>query len=146
MDIKGRANTLEKVEVKPVTAAFTGSSAPLNTMHIERSFVSNEDNGKLNWAANAASMFVVVNKDSINPYGEFRGYRIAPGVGSSIHLTAQNSSVVGQSANWATHPLYVTKQKDTEPTSASELNDDYDHPYVNFNDFFDGESLEQEDM
>jgi primary-amine oxidase len=146
MDIKGRANTLEKVEVKPVTTAFTGSSAPLNTMHIERSFIENEDEGKLNWAANAASMFVVVNKESVNPYGEYRGYRIAPGVGSSIHLTAQNSNATGQSANWATHPLYVTKQKDTEARSASELNYNYDHPDVNFNDFFDGESLDQEDM
>jgi primary-amine oxidase len=146
MDIKGRANTLEKVEVKPVTAAFSGSSTRLNTMHIERSFIENEENGKLNWAANAASMFVVVNKDSVNPYGEYRGYRIAPGVGSSIHLTAQNSSTVGQTANWATHPLYVTKQKDTEPRSASELNTNNDNPYVNFNDFFDGESLVQEDM
>jgi primary-amine oxidase len=92
-------------------------------------------------------MYVVVNKDSVNPYGEFRGYRIAPGVGSPIYLTSQDSSVVGKSANFAKHHLYVTKRKDTEPRSASYLNGvDHQNPHVDFEKFFDGENIEQEDM
>lgn len=98
-------------------------------------------------APNAASMYVVVNKDSINPYGEYRGYRIAPGFGSPIYLTSKNSSVVGKSANFAKHHLYVTKHKDNEPRSASYLNmKDVNNPHVDFEKFFDGENIEQEDM
>lgn len=45
------------------------------------------------------------------------------------------------------HDLAITKQKDTEPRSCHPYNgqDIYD-PMINFNDFFDGESLQQEDL
>lgn len=51
----------------------------VNTMKLEKSFVKNERNSKINWAGNGASSYAVVNKDSPNKYGEYRGYRIAPG-------------------------------------------------------------------
>lgn len=48
-------------------------------MTLERSFVENEDEGKINWPENGAGMYVIVNKDEPNQYGEYPGYRILPG-------------------------------------------------------------------
>lgn len=72
---------------------------------------------------------------------------ITIGSGSPIHLTIQNSSNLLNSAEFGTHHLYVTKQKDTEPRSAAAANSmDLGDPLVNFGNFFDSESLAQEDM
>ena len=48
-------------------------------MKFERTFLASEDEGKLNWDANNAVMYSVVNKDAVNPFGEYRGYKIMPG-------------------------------------------------------------------
>ncbi|OAQ58043.1 ATP-dependent DNA helicase PIF1 [Pochonia chlamydosporia 170] len=105
-------------------------------------FVTNEDQGKINWAPNAAAQYSVVNKDKPNKFGEYPGFRIYPSTGSSIHLTVENSTRFPNQVNWATHQLYAVQRKDTEPVSA--------HPItpklVDFNKFFDGESLDQEDI
>lgn len=96
---------------------------------------------------NAGSMYVVVNQNSTNKYGELRGYRVHPGVGSSIHLTPPDSSLAKKSANWAKHQLYVTKRKDLEDRSASSLNAlNTTSPWIDFEDFFNSENIEQEDM
>lgn len=55
-----------------------------NTMKLERSFVENEDESKLMWPANSGAMYSVINKDSKNKYGEYRGYRIMPGMPSAL--------------------------------------------------------------
>jgi primary-amine oxidase len=89
----------------------------------------------------------VVNKDSPNQFGEYRGYRIAPNLGSPVYLTVQNSSTSQKTTRFATHNLFVTKQKDTEPRAAAAWNNqDPADPLVNFDTFFDGESLDQEDL
>lgn len=63
------------------------------------------------------------------------------------HLTVQNSSNLVNAARWAEHDLHVTQRKDTEPKSAHAYNSqDVHDPPVNFEDFFDGESLQQEDL
>jgi len=92
-------------------------------------------------------MYVVVNKEAKNQWGELRGYKLASGVGSPVHLTARNSTTVKQTANFATHHLFVTKQKDTEPVSSTFENLlDPDDPLIDFNKFFNGESLDQQDL
>ena len=48
-------------------------------MTFERSFIETEDDSKLNWDANNAVFYSVVNKDAKNQYGEYRGYKIMPG-------------------------------------------------------------------
>jgi primary-amine oxidase len=73
LDVKGTANTLQRTDIKPVTTSFTGSQQQLNTMKLERTFIKNENQGKLNWAPNSESMYVVLNKNSTNKYGEMRG-------------------------------------------------------------------------
>ena len=59
----------------------------------------------------------------------------------------QSSSALGNSINWATHNLYALQHHDTEPKSAYAFNSHDPHnPAVDFNKFFNGESLEQEDI
>lgn len=62
-------------------------------------------------------------------------------------LTIQNSSLAQNSINHADHHLYVTRQKDTEARASNPFNilDPVD-PVVNFARYFDGESLDQQDV
>lgn len=137
---------------------------PINTMKVENTYITNEDDGKITWARNGAASYAVVNKDELNAYGEAPGYRIFPSTltatggsrmyltaptdsGSAAHLTVQSSTALGQAANWANHHLYALQRHDTEPKSAYAYNSyDPHHPAVDFNKFFNGESLEQEDI
>ena len=134
-------------------------------MKLEKSFITSEDHGKLDWVPNAAVMYSVVNKDKPNAYGEYPGWRIMPSKllclvlsphlntdectdsGNMVHLTIQDSTDLGESANWVGHNLYALQRKDSEPRSTYVYNNlDTEHPVVDFNKFFDGESLEQEDL
>jgi primary-amine oxidase len=147
LDVNGTANSLEKVEFVPHTTQFSWAKEPRNTMKIKKSFITNEDESKLNWGLNSAASYVVVNKDKPNPYGEFPGYKISPNLGSPVYLTVRDSSTAKKAVSFATHNLFVTKQKDTEPRSAAAWNNqDPENPLVNFEEFFDGESLDQEDL
>lgn len=59
----------------------------------------------------------------------------------------QNSTNLGRAANWDSHNLYAVRQKDTEPRSAYSYNSyEPEAPVVDFNKFFNGESLDQEDL
>jgi len=49
MDINGTANSLEKVEVVPVTTSYPWSKGERNTMQVKRSFIESEDDGRINW-------------------------------------------------------------------------------------------------
>ena len=148
LDIKGTENSLFKTEFVPHSQVYPWShNKVVNTMKVERSFISNEDQGRINWAPNAAAAYAVVNKDKPNEFGEYPGFRIYPSTGSSIHLTVENSTVFPSHVNWATHQLYALKRKDTEPISSHPESGYYtDKAIIDFNDFFDGESLEQEDI
>ncbi len=48
-------------------------------MTLDRSFITSEDQGKLNWDVNNGVMYSVVNKDAVNKFGEYRGWKIMPG-------------------------------------------------------------------
>ena len=52
-------------------------------MKLERTYITSEDDAKLNWDANNAVMYSVVNKDAPNKYGEYRGFKIMRGKSSS---------------------------------------------------------------
>lgn len=49
-----------------------------------------QEEQQFNWAANNQAMYVVLNPNATNAWGENRGYRIVPGR-SDVHLTALNS-------------------------------------------------------
>lgn len=147
LDIHGTKNSLFKTEFVPHSQIYDWSDGKIvNTMKVDRSFITNEDQGKINWAPNAAAAYSVVNKDKPNDFGEYPGFRIYPSTGSSIHFTIENSSVFPDHVNWATHQLYALQRKDSEPVSAHPDNSGGEPLQVDFNDFFDGESLEQEDL
>ncbi|KAH9915164.1 copper amine oxidase [Epithele typhae] len=148
IDILGTANSIANHTVVPVKEAYPWShGVERSTMKLERSYLQTEDEGKIQWTANAQTMLMVVNQDEENPFGEPRGYRIMPGRGSGMHLTITESSDLLASQSFATHQLYATVRKDTEPRAAHSLNGyDVANPVVNFGEFLDGESLVQEDV
>ncbi|KAL6922703.1 hypothetical protein FSST1_006729 [Fusarium sambucinum] len=148
LDIKGRKNSLLKTEFVPISKVYPWSDGQsINTMKANRSYITSEDNGKITWAKNGAAAYAVVNKDALNDFGEAPGFAISPNSGSTGHLTVQSSSALGQSANWANHNIFALQHHDTEPKSAYAFNSyDPHHPAVDFNKFFNGESLDQEDI
>ncbi|KAI4252160.1 MAG: hypothetical protein LQ352_004444, partial [Teloschistes flavicans] len=148
LDVAGTANSVAKTELVPITKVYPWSNGrEINTMTIDRTYLASEDEGKLSWDANNNVMYSVLNKDAVNPYGEYRSYKIMPATGNRNHLTIQNSTTLGKSANWATHHLYAVQRKDTEPSSAYPYNGrDPNNPVVDFAKFFDGDSLDQEDI
>ncbi|PSR81301.1 copper amine oxidase [Coniella lustricola] len=146
-DILGTANSVQLMRNTPVTTAYPWSgNKTRNTMKLARTFVETEDQGRFNWDANALTQVLVVNQDEKNVFGEMRGYRVLPYTGTA-HLTVENSSTVVNAARWAEYDVQITRQKDTEPKSAHAYNSqDVHDPPINFADFFDGESLDQEDL
>lgn len=146
-DILGTKNSVQLMTNTPVTTSYSWSgNKTRNTMKVARSFIESEDTSRLNWDPNAKTQILVVNQDEKNAYGELRGYRVLPYTGTG-HLTVENSSNLVNAAHWAEYDVQITRQKDTEPKSANAYNSqDVHDPPVNFAEFFDGESLEQEDL
>ncbi|KAF2276554.1 amine oxidase catalytic domain-containing protein [Westerdykella ornata] len=147
LDILGEKNSVQKVEFVPDTVEYPWAPGQLrNTFRARKSFITSELDASINWAPNDAAIYAIVNKDTPNRYGEFPGYRVRKASGAS-HLTVVNSSNTGNAAHFATHDLYFTKQKDTEPRAADPYNGhDTQDPLVDFSKFLDGETLEQEDL
>ncbi|KAE8449302.1 hypothetical protein EG329_008203 [Mollisiaceae sp. DMI_Dod_QoI] len=129
LDILGTQNTMTTTTNVPVSEVYPWSNGKArNTMKLQRTEISTEDDGKLDWNANGATQFTVINKDEKNAY-------------------VLNSSNLINAANWAKHDLFVTRQHDTEPRSShSYQSQDTANPPINFDDFFNSESLEQEDL
>ena len=150
LDIAGTTNTLVRVGIEPASVSYEWEQADRssrNTMRLVNTPVLEETG--LDWPQNSGAMYVVLNKDSTNVWGENRGYRIVPGTGMGTppHLTILNSTSLGKAAEWAGRDLWVVKQKDTEPRSASPMN--FVEPYsplVDFAKFVDQEAIVQEDL
>lgn len=63
------------------------------------------------------------------------------------YLTIQDSDVTRNAAHHTTHHMYVAQQKDKELYAVGAYNSlTLDDPQVDFNEYFNGESLVQEDM
>ncbi|KAI5797340.1 copper amine oxidase [Peziza echinospora] len=147
IDIHGTANSFEETKIVSKAIEYAWSNGPVNTMALERHILETEDEGKINYAPNGASIFTVVNTDTPNKYGVPPGYRIMPGSGTPIHVAVVDSYTLKESADFGTHHMYVTKQKDTEPRLAAASNNmNPGEPVVKFGKFFDGESIKQEDI
>lgn len=150
LDIAGTSNTLMRVGIEAASVDYEWDSVnkrPRNTMHLTQQAVEQE--AGLDWAANSGEMYILMNQNETNVWGERRGYHIRPGTGMGAppHLTVRNSTALGQAAGWSTRDLWVVRQKDTEPWSATPYNMlDPLHPPIDFDKFVDGESTEQEDL
>ncbi|KAL2856687.1 copper amine oxidase [Aspergillus pseudoustus] len=146
-DILGTDNTVELTSVVPVEKTFTwNGNKTRSTMHLKREMIETEDDGRLNWGFNGQTQIHVINQDEKNKYGEYRGYRILPSSGTA-HLTVKNSTNLANSAHWAEYDIQVTQQHDYEPFAAHPYNSqDIHDPPVNFEKFFNSESLNQTDL
>ncbi|KAJ1329863.1 diamine oxidase [Microdochium nivale] len=146
LDVLGTENSLQKIEIVPSTEKYVWLNGTRNTMKAIKSFVETEDAGKINWSPNGATMYAVVNKDQPNAHGEYPGYRIHPATGVA-YLTVQDSNITRHASNQATHHLYATKRKDSEDSSTHQYNSvAIEDPPINFDKYFDGDSLDQEDL
>jgi primary-amine oxidase len=97
LDIAGTANTLYRVDIAPYHHEYPWESAQRSTMRLLHSPVEKEIG--LDWPYNSGALYVVLNNDSTNAWGEKRGtklfscyhlqsklisnsgYRITPGTG-----------------------------------------------------------------
>jgi primary-amine oxidase len=151
MDIDGTANTFTRISIEPTKDTYEWDPpelpGPRSSMHMVHSAIESEQG--INWPKNSGEMYVIVNNASTNEWGEKRGYRIAPGLGMGTpsHLTIKNSTALGKSASWAYKDIWVLRQHDTEPKTASELNFvvPWD-PLVDFDKMLNEESVLQEDL
>jgi primary-amine oxidase len=145
LDILGTQNSVQKVEFVPTSTTYPWSQGRIhNTFKAERSFVDTETS--INWAGNDAALYAIVNKDTPNRFGEYPGYRIKRSSGTT-HLTVQNSTNIVKTGAYTTHDFYITKQKDVEPRLADPYNQfSLDDPLVDFAQFLDEESIEQQDL
>lgn len=147
LDIAGTANTLYKVEVSPHHHKYPWDDTERSTMHLVHTPIESEIG--LDWPSNSGAMYVVLNNDSTNAWGEKRGYRITSGTGMGTppHLTIANSTGLGDAANWAYHDFWVLKQHDWERRSSSEFNFlDPTDPLIDFAKMVDGEAVVQDDL
>ncbi|GAA5903080.1 uncharacterized protein JCM6883_002688 [Sporobolomyces salmoneus] len=147
VDILGTNNTMGFHKVVAEEISYPWYPTPRKTMKLVRSELESEDDAKLNWPANSQAMYLIYNKEEKNKFAEDRAWRIMPARGGGIHLAFNESSNLGNTMGFATHHLYVTKQKDSE-FSVAHANNAYDpyHPIVDFSKYFDGENLQQEDL
>lgn len=147
LDVAGPENDFVRMAIEPVTKTYPWDAPDVserNTMHLVTHPVTHETG--LDWPPNSGEFFLVYNADKRNAWGERRGYRITSGtgLGSTPHLTIENSTTLGDSARWAEHDVWVVRRKDTEPRSADPLNYFAPHdPIINFNNIANGESLER---
>jgi primary-amine oxidase len=124
LDIAGVKNTMMKHTFIPVDVDYKWSNVTKSTMKLAKSEVKNEDEGRIvrppclsrfladaqNWAHNSKELVLIVNKDSLNKYGEERGYKIMPSRGPpGIHQTITNSTNLQKSGATGTHGYFVTK-------------------------------------
>ena len=60
IDILGTSNSIANHTIYPVAESYPWSHGETrNTMKLARSYVESEDDGKINWAANAQTMLMV---------------------------------------------------------------------------------------
>ncbi|KAK6855368.1 membrane copper amine oxidase [Apiospora arundinis] len=147
LDVLGTANSVQLVKNKAISRTYPWSDGEvINTMELERTFVNNEDQGRFNWEPNSQGQVVIINKDEKNQWGEYRGWRVLPTT-PGAHLSIKNSSVMKNTGHFAEYDVSISRAKDTEPRSTHPYgSQDTRNPPVDFAKFFDGESLDQEDL
>ncbi|KAJ7447063.1 amine oxidase catalytic domain-containing protein [Mycena galericulata] len=149
-DIAGTRNSLMAVtlenEVVEQPWFDDDWSTDVHQQKIVRTMVRNENDALLEYPKNYEGLYAIVNEEELNRWGYPRGYAIHPGV-SPIHLTNLDSKRTRNNVNFAKHHMAVSRRKDSEPSSSSMWNINLPGaPPVDFYKFFDGESLEQEDL
>ncbi|KAJ7472719.1 amine oxidase catalytic domain-containing protein [Mycena latifolia] len=150
-DVAGTSNSLlaislENEVVQQPWFADDDWGTDVHQQKLVRTMLRNESEALLDYPRNLQGLYVIVNEEKLNRWGYPRGYAIHPGM-SPIHLTNLDSKRTQNNINFAKHHLAVSRRKDSEPSSSSMWNINLPGaPPVDFYKFFDGESLEQEDL
>jgi primary-amine oxidase len=145
-DILGPKNSLQVSELKAVNQSqpWFPELGVFEQMEMDISMMKEEK--QFNWAANNQAMYVVLNPNEKNAWGEMRGYRIVPGR-SDIHLSTLNSPWSLKDSEFTKSHLAVCRQHDNEVFANSVQNANLPWaPQQDFSKFFDGESIEEEDL
>ncbi|KAH7398984.1 copper amine oxidase [Phaeosphaeria sp. MPI-PUGE-AT-0046c] len=145
-DILGTKNSLQVSELKVVNQSqpWFPELGVFEQMEMDISIMKEEK--QFNWAVNNQAMYVVLNPNETNAWGEMRGYRIVPGR-SDIHLSTLNSPWSLKNSEFAKSHLAVSRQHDNEVFANSVQNANLPWaPQQDFSKFFDGESIENEDI
>lgn len=80
-----------------------------------------------------------------NKYGNPRAYRLI--AAPLVQNTVAKSVLLGSMADWSKYTFAVTKYKESELSSSSTYNQNLPNaPTVKFDDFLDGEDIEQKDI
>jgi primary-amine oxidase len=145
-DIVDTANSFHVTDLVVVnqTQPWFPELGEFEQMELQESYLETES--RFNWAPNNQAMYAVVNKNSTNKWDQPRGYRIIPGR-SNIHVSVANSPFSKKNSEFAKQHLAVSRQHDNEPLANSVQNENLSQkPQQDFAKFFDGESLDQEDL
>lgn len=145
-DILGTGNSLQVSELKAVEQSqpWFPELGVFEQMEMDVSIMQTEQ--QFNWAPNNQAMYVVLNPNKTNVWGEPRGYRIVPGR-SNIHLTTLKSPWSLKNSEFSKSHLAVSRQHDTEVFANSVQNSNAPmNPQQDFSKFFDGESIDNEDL
>ncbi|KAH7075705.1 copper amine oxidase [Paraphoma chrysanthemicola] len=145
-DILGTGNSLQVSELKVVNQSqpWFPELGVFEQMEMDVSIMQEEK--QFNWAPNNQAMHVVLNPNATNAWGELRGYRIVPGR-SDIHLSTLGSPWSLKNSEFAKTHLAVSRQHDNEVFANSVQNANLPSaPQQDFTKFFDGESIEDEDL
>ena len=145
-DILGTANSFQVSElvVANTSQPWFPELGEFEQMELDVSNLPSET--AMDFAGNGQAMYCIINEDYTNSWGAPRGYRMVPGR-SNVHLTVKNSPWSMYNAEYAKHHFAVTRQHDNEPYANSVQNVNLPmKPQQDFAKFFDGESLDQEDL
>ena len=75
VDVLGTKNSFAQHTFTAVQQEYSWSNHTRSTMKLERQFIQNEDESKLNWVPNGAGLYIIENADEPNKFGENRGWR-----------------------------------------------------------------------
>ena len=145
-DILGTDNSFEisELKAKTVTQPWFPELGEFEQIELEKSYLQTE--APLNYAPNGQAMYCVVNRNETNKWGTERGYRIVPGR-SNVHLSTLKSPFSRWQSEMSKNHLSITRYHDTEPFANSVQNINLPWaPQQNFSKFFDGESVDNEDL
>jgi primary-amine oxidase len=145
-DILGTANSFQVSDLVVVNQTQPWFPELGEFEQMELDIKNLETETAFDYAGNGQALYVVLNEDEENAWGEKRGYRILPGR-SNVHLTPLSSPFSLKNAEFAKHHLAVTRQHDNEPYSNSFQNVNLPwKPQQDYSKFFDDESIVQEDL
>jgi primary-amine oxidase len=149
LDVCGKNNSFQRVNMVPVEVEYPFfkdiEPGKFGSFQLQRDWVANEDFSRLHWPENGQGAYLFLNQNITNTWGEYRAYRLMPGHHGTVSFA--NSTILKKNAQWYHHHVSVTLQKDTEPSSSAALNQNLPwDPLVDFDQFFNGEDLNQTDL